>query len=488
MARPLSPGFHFQNTYSGLPEAFYVRTRPIPVKGARTVLFNEALSTELGLNTEALAVHGTAIFAGNEVPEGADPLAMAYAGHQFGHLNMLGDGRAVLLGEHVMPDGRRVDVQLKGSGQTVFSRSGDGRAALGPMIREYIVSEAMHNLGVPTTRSLAVVATGEPVFRDRALPGAVLVRIASSHIRVGTFEYALYYGHANQMPDLVKRLADYTIARHYPELVGSKDPYPDFLEQLADRQARLVARWMNLGFIHGVMNTDNVSVSGETIDYGPCAFLDDFSFNKVFSSIDRNGRYAFQNQPPIAGWNLARLADCLLGIVDADPKRATEVAEARLSLFSDRFRHHWLAGLRAKLGLFTEEEGDEALGGSLFAWMQSTGADFTLTFRRLSADLAAERAHPSFAEWHRRWQERLARQPQSQEEVKTRMESANPARIPRNHCIEEVIRAAEENDDYRPLHRLLAACARPYEARPEFQEYESPPKPEERVPATFCGT
>ena len=473
-------GFEFDNSYTRLNGAFFTRQNPQRATSPALVIFNSALSAELGLHGEALKTGAAVFLSGNQPLEGADPIAQAYAGHQFAHLTMLGDGRAVLLGEHAGPSGR-VDVQLKGSGQTVYSRRGDGRAALGPMLREYLVSEAMHALGVPTTRSLAVVTTGDPVFRETVLVGAVLTRIAASHIRVGTFEFAYHYGLAQQKPGLVRELADYTIARHYSELTKQENPYLAFFEALADRQAALVAKWMSFGFIHGVMNTDNMAVSGETIDYGPCAFLDEFAAEKVFSSIDQQGRYAYQNQPGIAQWNLGRLAETLIPLFDADAKVAVEKAQKALGLFNEKFAGYWLSALRAKLGLFTEETEDQLLIGSLLEAMQKAGSDFTVTFRNLAEDKVP------FPEWEKMWRARLARQPQSAAEVAAHLRKHNPARIPRNHRVEQVIVAANAGD-YGPLNRLAAALAKPFDDSSEFAEFSQAPTSQEQVSATFCGT
>lgn len=478
-------GFRFDTTYSSLPEDFYSHQELTPVAAPSIVVLNRQLAAELGLDAEALKAGGAGVASGSEVPLGARPLAQAYAGHQFGHLTMLGDGRAILLGEHVAPDGRRVDIQLKGSGPTEFSRRGDGRATLGSMLREYVVSEAMHALGIPTTRSLAVAATGEKVYREETQPGAVLTRVAASHIRVGTFEYAMHYGEAAKKPGLVKALADYAIERHYPELRAEANPYRAFLERVLQRQAELMAKWMAVGFIHGVMNTDNMAVSGETIDFGPCAFLDAFTSDKVFSSIDRAGRYAFRNQPSIALWNLTRLAECLLPLIGT-----VEMAEELLASFPERFGTQWLSCLRAKLGLSSEEAADRALAQSLLDWMEASRRDFTQTFRSLSdregvAPVAGDQA---FADWYHLWQQRLQRQARSWADVKRLMDASNPAVIPRNHRIEQVIVAATDANDFAPLHRLIEALAHPYADRPEFREFQLAPTVDEQVTATFCGT
>ena len=374
-------GWRLEHTYADLPQLFHSPATPTPVREPRLVAFNRPLAIGLGLDPEALeSPEGAAIFAGNALPDGARPIAQAYAGHQFGHFTALGDGRAILLGEQITPSGDRFDIQLKGAGKTRFSRRGDGRAALGPMLREYVISEAMHALGIPTTRSLAVVTTGEPVYREGRLEGAVLTRVAASHIRVGTMQWAS----AHEDAEATRALADYTRARHYPELAESSDPYLDLFRAIVARQASLIARWQLVGFIHGVMNTDNMALSGETIDYGPCAFMDTYDPATVFSSIDESGRYAYGNQPPIAQWNLARLAEAMLPLFDPDADRAVERATEALARFPDLFNQHRLDGMRAKLGLFTQEDDDEALVNDLLAWMQRRSADYTNTFRSLT--------------------------------------------------------------------------------------------------------
>ncbi len=448
------------------------------------VVFNHALAQSLGLNPEALAERA-AIFAGNELPEGAAPLAQAYAGHQYGNFTGLGDGRAILLGEQVTPSGERFDVQLKGSGPTPYSRRGDGRAALGPMLREYIISEAMHALGIPTTRSLAVVTTGEKVFRQQSLPGAVLTRIAASHIRVGTFEWAGAHGDK----EALRALADYTLQRHYPELVGGETPYLSLLEGVMERQARLIAQWQCVGFIHGVMNTDNVALSGETIDYGPCAFMDAFDPATVFSSIDRHGRYAYGNQPQIGQWNLARLAEALLPLLHADEKQAVELANAAIEEFKMTFERYWLSGMRAKLGLFTEEAEDRALIESLLVWMRENKADFTNTFRSLP-DVGKTMLNNDVAltAWHSQWQERLRRQPQLAAEVHELMRTHNPAVIPRNHKVEEALAEASARNDLSVMQRLLQVLAKPYEDGEGQAEYSAASGLAPGAYQTFCGT
>jgi protein adenylyltransferase len=488
--------FPFQNTYATLPDGFFARVAPTPVAAPRLIKLNRALAIHLGLDPDRLeSAEGAEILAGKRVPGGAEPIAMAYAGHQFGHfVPQLGDGRAILLGEVIDADGVRRDIQLKGSGPTPFSRRGDGRAALGPVLREYIVSEAMAALGIPTTRSLAAVVTGESVIRETALPGAVLTRVASSHIRVGTFQYFAARGDTEG----VRRLADHVIARHYPEVGGSQRPYHALLEGIIARQAELVARWLLVGFIHGVMNTDNTSISGETIDYGPCAFLDEYDPAAVFSSIDEQGRYAYANQPRIALWNLTRLAECLLPLLDADKDRAIEQAQAILAGFAPLFSSAYLAGLRRKTGLLTERDEDEALLQDLLQAMAANGADFTLTFLRLAeAALNAEgdrKVRQSFAdpaaydEWAVRWRARIDAEPATPAERSAAMRAVNPAFIPRNHRIEAVIQAAVNHDDFAPFERLLAVLAKPYEDQAAFSDYENPPEPDQRVLQTFCGT
>jgi protein adenylyltransferase len=488
--------FPFQNTYAALPASFFARVAPTPVLSPRLIKLNRPLAVQLGLDPDRLSSpEGVEILAGKQIPDGADPIAMAYAGHQFGHfVPQLGDGRAILLGEVIDADGVRRDIQLKGSGPTPFSRRGDGRAALGPVLREYIVSEAMAALGIPTTRSLAAVMTGESVLRETALPGAVLTRVASSHIRVGTFQYFAARGDTEG----VRRLADHVINRHYPQAADAERPYHALLEGVIARQAELVARWLLIGFIHGVMNTDNSSISGETIDYGPCAFMDHYDPGQVFSSIDEQGRYAYANQPPIALWNLTRLAECLLPLFSDEQDKAIEQAQFMLAEFAEKFTTAYQAGLRAKLGLLTARDGDSALVQDLLDAMAKNQADFTLTFRRLSdaagdpADDASVRqlfADPAaFDEWAGRWRQRLADEPQDPATRQAAMRSVNPAFIPRNHRVEAVIDAAVARDDFAPFEELLAVLSKPYQDQPEFAGYADPPQPEQRVLQTFCGT
>jgi uncharacterized protein YdiU (UPF0061 family) len=480
-------GWRLEHTYTELPQLFHADARPSPVAAPRMVAFNTPLAKALGLDPDLLNTpEGARIFAGNILPEGAHPIAQAYAGHQFGHFTALGDGRAILLGEQITPAGERVDIQLKGPGQTKYSRRGDGRAALGPMLREYIISEAMHALGIPTTRSLAVVMTGEPVYRETALDGAVLTRVAASHIRVGTMQWAA----AHQDEDALAALADYTRARHYPELTGAAEPHLALLDAIVDRQARLIARWQLAGFIHGVMNTDNMALSGETIDYGPCAFMNAYEPGTVFSSIDHAGRYAYGNQPPIAHWNLTRLAEAMLPLFDATPERAIQRATASLDRFPDLFEQYWLEGMRAKLGLFTQEPDDKALADGLLAWMQRRAADFTNTFRMLTATAAAaggSNGDSEFDEWRGRLEARRSRQPQSAADVQDLMQRHNPAFIPRNHLVEEALEAAAERGDLSVMARLLDVLSTPYDHGRDLPEFSSPGTTD-RSYRTFCGT
>jgi uncharacterized protein YdiU (UPF0061 family) len=480
-------GWRLEHTYADLPQIFHSPAAPTPVREPHLVAFNRPLALELGLDPKALeSPEGAAIFAGNVLPEGGRPIAQAYAGHQFAHFTPLGDGRAILLGEQITPAGDRFDIQLKGPGQTRYSRRGDGRAALGPMLREYIISEAMHALGIPTTRSLAVVTTGEPVYRETMLQGAVLTRVAASHIRVGTMQWAA----AHQDAAAVRALADYTLARHYPELRESPEPYVALLDAIIARQASLIARWQLVGFIHGVMNTDNMALSGETIDYGPCAFMDTYDPETVFSSIDHGGRYAYGNQPPIAQWNLARLAEAMLSLLDADVDKAVERATAALDRFPDLFEQYWLDGMRSKLGLFAAEDDDKALVDDLLAWMQRRSVDFTNMFRWLttgSPSASAPNADAALDTWHRRLEARRARQSQSAAEAQALMRRHNPAFIPRNHSVEAALLAATSHDDLSVMERLLDVLATPYDHERDLPIFSDPSSDERRY-RTFCGT
>jgi uncharacterized protein YdiU (UPF0061 family) len=489
------PGFAFNNTYARLPDRFFVRVAPTQVAAPRLIQLNENLARELGLDPEALTQEGAQIFAGNRLPDGADPLAMAYAGHQFGNfVPQLGDGRAILLGEVIDRNGHRRDIQLKGSGRTPFSRGGDGRAALGPVLREYIVAEAMAALGIPTTRALAAVSTGEAVWRDAEVPGAILTRVASSHVRVGTFQYFAARGDL----EAVKLLADHVIARLYPEAKAAENPYRAFFEAVTARQAALVAQWLLVGFIHGVMNTDNMSVAGETIDYGPCAFLDAYHPGTVFSSIDEMGRYAYANQPAIARWNLARLAETLLPLLAEDEAAAIAWAQEAIGAFAPQFEAVYGMGLCAKIGLFEATAEDLTLARDLLARMDAGDADYTLTFRLL-CDAAANPAADdpvreqfsdpaSYDAWSAQWRQTLARQSETPDARPTKMRAANPAFIPRNHRIEEAIVAAMNNNDLVPFRTLLTVLAKPYDDQSAFQHFSDPPRPDQRVERTFCGT
>lgn len=475
-------GWRFDNTYARLPDALFVPTTPAPVRDPRVQVLNLRLAEELGLDLGAIPPEdAAAVFAGQTLPAGSLPIAQAYAGHQYGGFTMLGDGRAILLGEHRAPDGRLFDIQFKGSGRTRFSRGGDGRAALGPMLREYIISEAMAALGIPTTRSLAVVTTGEHVYRETLRKGAILTRVAASHLRVGTFEYA-----ARRDDDTLKSLADYAIVRHDPDLVDAPDKYLGFLRAVVDRQAALVARWQLVGFVHGVMNTDNVAISGETIDYGPCAFMNMYDPSTVFSSIDRSGRYAYGNQAKIMQWNLTRLAETLLPLISTDPDAAVALATEVLTEFPSRFDRYWLSGMRTKLGLTTDEAEDVELIGSLLDGMRASKSDFTNTFRDLS-EKAPSRDDPDFRAWHARWEDRLGREGRSVASARALMRSVNPAVIPRNHRVEEALSAAEDHADLSVMHRLLDVLASPYESSDDRAEYREPPA-DECGYKTFCGT
>ena len=492
------PGFVFDNSYQRLPDRFYARLDPTPVSAPRLIKVNAGLAELLGLDAAALASpSGVEILAGNRLPAGAQPIAMAYAGHQFGgFVPQLGDGRAILLGEVVGRDGVRRDIQLKGSGPTPYSRRGDGRAALGPVLREYIVSEAMHSLGIATTRALAALASGEHVLREMRLPGAVLTRVARSHVRVGTFQFFA----ARDDVEGLRLLADHVIARLYPELKDVERPYLTLIGAVAERQAALIASWMQVGFIHGVMNTDNMSIAGETIDYGPCAFMDWFDPMTVYSSIDQTGRYAYANQPSIAQWNLARFAETLLPLVDPDQEVAIAAASEVLDRFADMFTTHYIAGLRAKIGLATAQESDGALITQLLGLMRACHADFTASFRRLGDALSHshddasglyamfDAAAEPFQSWLAAWRDRLSHEGADTIQTQARMRRVNPVYIPRNHLVEEAIKAAEEGDDFRPFETLLEVLARPFDEQPGRDRYALPPEPHEVVQATFCGT
>lgn len=488
MTNKTETGWNFDNSYARLPKSFFSSVNPNPVSSPRLVILNGSLANSLGLNAEALqSENGLAVLAGNEVPEEASPLAQAYAGHQFGHFNMLGDGRAMLIGEQITPEGERVDIQLKGSGRTPYSRGGDGRAALGPMLREYIISEAMHALGIPTTRSLAVVTTGESIIRETELPGAILTRVAGSHLRVGTFQYV-----ANWRPvEELQALADYTIKRHYPEIEGDEDQYLSLLQEVIKRQAALISQWQLVGFIHGVMNTDNMAISGETIDYGPCAFMDSYDLETVFSSIDREGRYAYGNQPFIGGWNLARFAETLLPLLHEDQDEAVKIAQDAISDFNKIYQSHWLKGMRAKLGIINVEKEDETLIKDLLKIMHKSGADYTNTFRALTLNNVEDtdlNGNLEFTQWYEKWQSRLGRQEESKDAAIQLMRNSNPALIPRNHKVEEALEAAVKQGDYNVMRKLLDVLSNPYAYLPEQDEYCQLPELSARPYRTYCGT
>ncbi len=487
--------FHFENSFARLPPRFHARLAPTPVAAPRLIKLNAALARQLELDPAALASpEGVAVLAGNAVAQGSEPLAAAYAGHQFGNfVPQLGDGRAILLGEVIGRDGIRYDIQLKGAGPTPFSRRGDGRATLGPVLREYIVSEAMAALGVPTTRALAAVATGEITMREEPLPGAIVVRVALSHIRVGSFQYFA----AREDIEGVKILADYVIARHYPDAARADNPYRALLDGVIARQAALIAQWLCLGFIHGVMNTDNMTISGETIDYGPCAFMDTYHPATVFSSIDAQGRYAYGNQPRIAVWNLTRLAETLLPLIDADQDKAIKQAEAALGAFRGVFEKAYASGLGRKIGLLTQRENDFELTNDLLGRMAQHQVDFTLMFWRL-CDAAADAAQDepvrelfvdptAFDAWAVKWRARLAEEGGDVTARVATMRAANPVFIPRNHRVEEAIAAATAGD-FVPFETLAKVLSHPYDDQPEYADYAKPPREDQIVQQTFCGT
>ncbi|MCL1881194.1 MAG: YdiU family protein [Oscillospiraceae bacterium] len=469
--------WNLNSSYTELPSLFFTKQNPVPVREPKQIIFNNSLADCLGIPLD------TEVFAGNAIPETSKSFSQAYAGHQFGHFTMLGDGRAVILGEQLTKSGERFDIQLKGAGRTPYSRKGDGRAALAPMLREYIISEAMHALGIPTTRSLSVVTTGEVVAREEVLSGAILTRIASSHIRVGTFEYAKHFG----SQDDVQKLADYTIERHFPEIVESENKYMSFLEAVAKRQAKLIAKWQLVGFIHGVMNTDNMAISGETIDYGPCAFMDRYNPATVFSSIDTHGRYSYENQPIIAAWNLSRFAETLLRFLHSDSDEAVKLGNRAIMSFQDLYNDYWLSGMRAKLGLCSNGnvEDDELLINDLLQIMQKEELDYTNTFRSLS--LGETLPSNDFHYWNKRWQARLEQKNQSKDEISKIMRANNPAVIPRNHRVEEALTAAE-NGDLSVMNRLLDVLKNPYGYTAEQKEYSKPPECMSCDYQTFCGT
>ena len=480
-------GFNFATTYMTLPEYFYTEGKPETVASPHIIIMNSPLAASLGLTlSDFTAKKLAALFSGNRLPEGATPFSQAYAGHQFGHFTRLGDGRAHVLGEHITPAGVRLDIQLKGSGRTPYSRRGDGKAVLGPMLREYIISEALHHLAIPTTRSLAVVTTGEPVVREAAMPGAILTRVASSHIRVGTFEFAA----ALQKKDALKALMEYSIQRHYPDLSQTDNKAVALIQRVMEKQADLITHWMRIGFIHGVMNTDNMAVSGEAIDFGPCAFMDSYAPDTVFSSIDEAGRYAYGNQPGIAQWNIARLAEALLPLIDDDTDKAVQIAVETINQFPDMYQHRWQAMMRSKLGLYGTVPSDEQLISDLLDWMHNNRADYTNTFLAISRmDKPAGQLYEqkNFEDWYLRWQDRLAKNTEPRESSIALMRSVNPAVIPRNHRVEEVLEAANRNA-LGPLQQLLSVLEKPYDSNEAVKPYQAPPEEGERVYKTFCGT
>ncbi len=480
-------GWHFDNTYSKLPKSFLENIKPVPVKDPKLIILNKNLAEQLNLDFSKFSDTDLAkMFSGNSLPEGSETIAQAYAGHQFGHFTMLGDGRAVMLGEHLDKENKRFDIQFKGSGRTSFSRSGDGRAVLGPMLREYIISEAMHALNIPTTRSLAVVSTGEEVIREQMLPGAILTRVASSHIRVGTFQYIA----ATQNADDLKTLFNYTIDRHYPEIKDSKTKALDLLNLLMQKQCELVINWMRVGFIHGVMNTDNMTVSGETIDYGPCAFMDQYHPQTVFSSIDQNGRYSYNNQPRITKWNLARFAECIIPLIDQDEQKAISIATETINNFEKLYEEKWLNMMRDKLGLFGEDGDDKHLIFELLTWMENNKADFTNTFCNLM-DIQSIKdpiyQNQEYLNWTAKWKKRLEKNNTGKEKYLELMRSVNPIFIPRNHKVEEALKDASENK-LETLNQLLEVIKSPYKDNGMLKDYQQPMSNENGNYKTFCGT
>ena len=474
-------GWNFDNSYSNLPKSFIYEISPVPVKRPELVILNYDLASQMGLDFSKVDGEELAkIFSGNSLPKGTKSIAQAYAGHQFGHFTMLGDGRAVLLGEHISKSNQRLDVQFKGSGQTPFSRNGDGRAALGPMLREYLISEAMNSLNIPTTRSLAVVKTGEDVIRERPLQGAILTRVASSHIRVGTFQFIRTRDNLDELNTLV----DYTITRHYPEISKSKNKAYDLLNKLIDQQIQLVVNWMRVGFIHGVMNTDNMAISGETIDYGPCAFMNNYNPDTCFSSIDHMGRYAFGNQPAITKWNLARFAECLLTLINPKKDESVKIATEVIDKFDRQYEEKWFGMMKNKLGLIGDDKNDKVLIFELLDYMKEQGLDYTNTFCFLMSqeiDNKKDYLNDKFNNWKMKWQKRLTK------DSEKLMKHNNPKIIPRNHNVESVLKSAEDND-LSPFNDLLKALKNPYTDSKVLSKYQSPPPKSDEKYQTFCGT
>ena len=479
-------GWRFDNTYVHLPKIMLSKLSPVPVKSPKLVVLNDEYSKELGLNFSIINNDSIAsLFAGNFLPEGSEPIAQAYSGHQFGYFTMLGDGRAILIGEHLAKNNKRVDIQFKGSGITPYSRNADGRAALGPMLREYIISEAMHGLKIPTSRSLAVVETGEKVMRETLLPGAILTRVASSHIRVGTFQYTAMRNDTK----ILKELLTYTIKRHYPELKNNKNPALALLKVVIEKQIELVMNWMRVGFIHGVMNTDNMTISGETIDYGPCAFMDTYDPKTVFSSIDHHGRYAYGNQPDITNWNLLRFAETLIPLINKKEDKAVEIIKDTFNKFTKVYKESWLNMMRKKLGLFGEKNKDENLINQLLSWMSQNNADYTNTFCYLmKEEFVKDKSfqNSSFKKWYKEWRNRIKQNKKPDNLSLNLMRFTNPLVIPRNHKVEETLDAANKND-LIPLHNLLKVLKKPYE-RPKIKEYQITPPTSGKMYKTFCGT
>lgn len=480
--------FKLENTYISLPELLFSRQLPSLVPTPQLVLFNKGLASEISLPESFFTTEkGLSFLCGNQLLKESIPIAQAYAGHQFGYFSTLGDGRAILLGEYVTPSGQRLDVQLKGSGRTPYSRRGDGKAALGPMLREYIISEGMHALGIPTTRSLAVVTTGERVYREQPLEGAILTRLAQSHIRIGTFQYTYRFGSTKDLQDL----ADYTLSRHFCSTTSIDNPYLYLLQEVIQRQAKLIAKWQLVGFIHGVMNTDNILLSGETIDYGPCAFMDTYDPHTVFSSIDTEGRYAYGNQPKMAGWNLARFAETLLPLLHENREKAILLAQDAISDFGRQYQNYFLNGMRAKLGLYTEDEQDPSLINRLLNLMQRYNADYTNTFYRLTTQNLSDMDlfnSNDFKEWYQAWQARLTQQGTSKEAVTSLMMQSNPAIIPRNYRVEEALDAATQHHDYDVLKALLQVITKPYDYNKIDEAYMHTPHTNGCNYRTFCGT
>ncbi len=486
--------FNFDNTYAKQLEGFYSACQSAVIPSPKLIKINSELAKQLNLNLDGSTVSEQLnIFSGNELPDESSPLAQVYAGHQFGGFSpQLGDGRALLLGEVLDKKGKRFDIQLKGSGRTPYSRGGDGKAGIGPVLREYMLSEAMHALNVPTTRALAAVTTGEMIMREKPIPGAVLTRVASSHIRIGTFQYFAARGEVEK----IRQLADYTIARHYPELIETDNPYLNLLDAVCDAQALLVSKWMLIGFVHGVMNTDNMTVSGETIDYGPCAFIDSYNPAAVYSSIDKQGRYALQNQPPIAQWNLARFAETLLPLIDSDQEHSIELVTSVLNKFPEKYSEYWLNGMRSKLGLKSSQETDLEIVNDLLAQLHEYQVDYTNFFRDLAEvilgdDKAAHKYFSNvmaFEKWLARWKDRLSNESMTAEESAQLMKQVNPVYIPRNHKVEEVIEAAMLNDDYSKFEMLLEVLSQPYQVQSGKEEYAQPAPKEFGTYQTFCGT